>query len=302
MNRFTGVALLVTVLLLGSSPADAQRAAAAKSSATKSSAAKSQKIRQAKEARRYTGTSANSRANKLRLRADKISRIVGKADSNAHAQRYVSKRLHGDLANLLDSFAGLQADGRLKPSVEARSIAAVGRILHAASILDRRVIKDSQRDRVEKSMSAANYRRRAPRHDTAVEIETSLTTAIMQSITTKDPKGTIAPILEEGRLPAPDFVVEKAKTEGVQPRELAWNKLSLQQQQALIVSQSKGRDFFRDRNVPGVRFKQALPLKGLAKLSAALRKKNGNVSLDGLLERVEYMGPGAVEKLSLIHI
>jgi hypothetical protein len=239
-------------------------------------------------------------ATDIRVRSDGMARAIRKGGrTDGEVQRYVRQELKRDAQLAFGTLARLQQGGEVDAVTEHRAIAAVGRLLHAASQLDTRFVDSELRDSYDALSSRAEFRRKAPNHETAVEIETQMTGKIVDALTTRD--GTVGPILREGGKKPPRFLTWKAGLRG-SVEDVRWDSLSRQQKLDVLRSQSRGRQFFASRLIPGVKFRRAIakPTSARVLLGGKVAEPGTDtVSVDGvLMDKVEFMGPKAVDDVS----
>jgi hypothetical protein len=296
---------ILTVLALSlaasSGPASAQRVKPAVTKTVKpGKPGKGKPLTAAQQARRakLTKGKTTDRATAIRLRANKMTRVLSKGKTNAHAKKYLATSYKKDMAFILGAVARMQKEGGLSPAAEQRATAAVGRVLKAAMETRPESVSSGQTDAYAVLNSRAQYRRKAPKHETAVEIETRMTDKIMASLTTKD--GTVAPILRESGKSAPEFLVKMAGAKAVE--SIKWDALNPAQKLQLLQHASRGQSFFSNRNIPGLAFRKSIakPVDRSVVLGGKETAKNSNsVRIDSvLLNKVEFMGPTNVEKVN----
>lgn len=290
------VSLTFLALALVGSPASpsAQRRAAPTAKATMDARAKAKA-----GARPARQTAARTTADAVRIKADGLARTIrerGRADHEV--KRYMAKGLKQDAQTAFDTLARLQDGGAIDAVTEHRAVAAVGRMLYAAHEIDPALVDAELRDTYDTLMSRAEFRRKSPNHQTAVEIETRMTDKILDAITTRD--GTVGAVLREGGKRPPAFLAGKAR--GGDVESIPWDSLSRQEKIDVLRSQSKGRQFFDSRLIPGVKFRREISKPRLARVELGGKTAGpgkGTVSVDGvLMEKVEYMGPKAVAEVS----
>lgn len=232
----------------------------------------------------------------VRQRSDRLTRSLRRG--SVEERRYALKQLEPDVRRILDVIDGIQRRGSVDPVAEHRAVAAAGRVLYAAFEARPGAVSSELVDRFDTLYSRAAYRRTAPHHETAVEIETRMSDRILDAMTTKD--GTLRPLLEEGGKRPPRFLRRMAR--GGDVKDIQWDALSRRQKIQLLRSQSRGRSFFGGRSIPGMRFRRAIdkPIGSEVKLGGRIaRAGDRTASVDGvLMDKVEYMGPTNVDKVS----
>jgi hypothetical protein len=198
------------------------------------------------------------------------------ASADPRAAEYVRTKLDSDFHKLTAALGKLQQDGELDPITEQRAMAAANRVIVAAGRAHTDLLSRPERDHVERLLSSARYRSLSMHHDTAVENEAKTSWGVMAALTTED--GTVGPILREGGKAEPAFLKDLAH--GRPTQSIAFDELSPPQKLELLQSQSKGRDFFSERRIPGVIFRDGVAVSG------------------GLQKKVEYMGPTNVDTVN----
>jgi hypothetical protein len=223
-------------------------------------------------------TAQTELATSLRNKADQMSRTLARSTgrgADPQAAEYVRTRLQSDFSTLTVKLGELQHVGNLDPMTEQRAMAAANRVLVAAARANAS-LHPGDRDYVESLLSGARYRFLIGHNDTAVETEARMTNGVLAALTTED--GTIGPILREGGRPGPEFLEGLARGRPI--ASIPLDELSPAQKYQLLKSQSEGRDFFVDRRIPGVIFRNGVGVSG------------------GLQKKVEYLGPASVDKVT----
>ena len=250
--------------------------------------------------RRGERPTSAGRVTAIRHESDRLTRALRRG--SAQERRDALEQLEPDVRRILGVIERVQASGSVDPVAEHRAVAAAGRVLYAASEARPGAVSSELVDRFDTLYSRAAYRRVAPHHQTAVEIETRMSDRILDAMTTRD--GTLGPLLEEGGKKPPRFLRRMAR--GGDVRDIQWDALSRRQKLQLLRSQSRGRSFFDGRSIPGMRFRRAInkPIGSAVALGGRIaRVGEPTASVDGvLMDKVEYMGPKNVNKVSGIEL
>lgn len=243
-------------------------------------------------------------ADQVRARADRIQSALTRwsANGSTRAQRLIESGMYERLAERAVSqleqvvFAG---EGGADGHAQLRATAAITRMMGTAQRVSPTAVSRDMRNRADAALGRSRYAARVPRAETAVEVETSMTSTIVDSFTTHD--GTVGPVLSAGGQPAPDFLRQLAGHREI--GSVGWDELSRDQKLDLLRVQSRGRQFFSDRRIPGILFRGSLPVPpvGMRRGVTVSGRPPADNRLDvsqALLPMVEYVGPNAVEDVS----
>ncbi len=277
------LALLVAVIALGAPPlASAQRGA--------------QTQAQLRATSRGTGQAAT------RARAQRVSAVLARpnAANRPVLRRYLRDALPAEVERLATAH---EANATARPSEhEIVTAARLNQIVRRARAIDDAALPEATIDHVDQAAAGTRYNARLRRSESAVEIETRSNDLVFGAMTTED--GTVGPILRDGGQPAPQWLVRRANGGAVE--SVSFDSLTPRERRALLRSQSKGRSFFSNRRIPGVRMQGSL---ANARTDGSRRVPNPRISgrpqrgdrvtVDGvLMNHVEYRGPNEVETIT----